>query len=113
MAPGESAASLELQRRVLPTVILTVKRAARADTSCSDLDKARSALVYDTRVTRPAAGKNQPWTERWFMAVCDAGYKVDIDFTPSQDGATFAARIAPEAATGRPGLGLLGKDHGE
>src|ERR1700742_2683668 len=70
-APGESQASLELQRQVLPNVILAVKKASDGDTSCSGLDKARSALVYDTRVIRAAAGEGQPWTERWFMAVCD------------------------------------------
>jgi hypothetical protein len=117
-APGESLASLELQRQVLPNVILAVKTASDGDTSCSGLDKARSALVYDTRVIRAAAGEGQSWTERWFMAVCDAGYKIDIDFTPrSVDGAAeriaYDVHIAPQPATATPGLGLLGQDHGE
>lgn len=117
-APGESQASLELQRQVLPNVILAVKTASDGDTSCSGLDKARSALVYDTRVIRAAAGEGQPWSERWFMAVCDAGYKVDIDFTPqvgdgSGERIAYDVHIAPQPATASPGLGLLRQDHGE
>lgn len=112
-APGESLASLELQRQVLPSVILTVKAASDGDTSCSNLDKARSALVYDTRITRPAAGDGQPWSERWFMAVCDAGYRVDIDFTPSSERTSYDVHIAPQPATSSPGLGLLRQDPGE
>lgn len=118
-APGESEASLALQRQVLPSVILTVKAAADSDTSCSALDKARSALVYDTRVTRPPAADGQPWSERWFMAVCDAGYKVDIDFRPQGRDAegpvrvAYDVHIAPEAATASPDLGLSGRDQGE
>jgi hypothetical protein len=93
-APGESLASLALQRQALPSVIQTVKTASDADTSCSAGEKAQSALVYDTRVTRSARA-GEPWSERWFMSVCGAGYKVDIDFIPAADGATFAVRIAP------------------
>jgi len=93
-APGESAASLALQRQVLPSVILAVKAASDSDTSCSGVEKAQSALVYDTRLTRPGAA-GQPWSERWFMSVCGAGYKVDIDFTPAAGGATYQVRIAP------------------
>jgi hypothetical protein len=112
-APGESRASLELQRQMLPSVILTVKQAADRDVSCSGLDKARSALVYDTRVTRPPEADGQPWTERWFMAVCDAGYKVDIDFSPVEGRVSYAVRLAPEPATGLRRLGLLGRSQGE
>lgn len=96
MAPGDSAADLNLQRQALGKVILTVRAAAQADTACSDLDKARSAVVYDTRVTRPAALQGQPWSERWFMSVCGVDYGVDLDFTPAPDGgADIEARIAP------------------
>jgi hypothetical protein len=93
-APGESQASLALQRQALPSVILAVKTASDRDTSCSGVQKALSALVYDTRITRPGAA-GEPWSERWFMSVCGAGYKVDIDFIPTVDGATFDVRIAP------------------
>ena len=92
-APGDSVASLSLQREVLPTVIRAVKDAAEADTSCTALDKARSALVYNTRVTKPAA-LGQPWSERWFMGVCDTGYTVDIDFTPQGGRTTYQVRVA-------------------
>jgi hypothetical protein len=112
-APGESRASLELQRQMLPKVILAVKRAADGDTSCTGLDKARSALIYDTRVTLSPAAEGQPWSERWFMVVCEAGYKVDIDFAPEGGKIAYDVHIAPEPATGVRGLGLLGKDHGE
>jgi hypothetical protein len=112
-APGDSAASLALQREVLPSVILAVKQAAERDTSCTLLEKAQSALVYDTRITR-AAPAGQPWTERWFMSVCGAGYKVDIDFSPGGARTAYAVRIAPEdvrldtqprpRASGSPGV---------
>ena len=94
MAPGDSRASLALQRQVLPSVILAVKTASERDTSCSLQEKAQSALVYDTRVTQAGAG-GEPWSERWFMSVCGAGYKVDIDFAPGGGGETFQVRIAP------------------
>lgn len=84
-APGESQAPLSLQREVLPSVILEVKRAAEQDTSCTPLEKARSALIYDTRITRPGGG-GRPWSERWSMWVCAMGYKVDIDFAPPPPG---------------------------
>ena len=93
-APGDSQASLALQRQVLPSVILAVKTASDPDTSCSGAQKAQSALVYDTRITRTGAA-GQSWSERWFMSVCGAGYKVDIDFAPAAAGATFEVRIAP------------------
>jgi hypothetical protein len=93
-APGDSVASLSLQRELLPTLIRAVKDAAEADTSCSPLDKARSALVYNTRVTQPAA-PGRPWSERWFMGVCDIGYVVDIDFTPKDGLTTYQVRVAP------------------
>lgn len=112
-APGESQASLELQRQVLPKVFLAVKRASDRDVSCSALDKAQSARVYDTRVTRPPVSAGQPWSERWFMAVCDAGYRVDIDFSPANGNVAHDVHISPDGATGSPGLGLLGKAHGE
>jgi hypothetical protein len=100
MAPGDSVAGLALQREVLPSVILAVKEAAERDTSCSLLDKARSALVYDTRVIR-AGPAGQPWSERWFMSVCGAGYRVDIDFSPGAARTAYAVRMAPE--DDRPG----------
>ena len=93
-APGDSLASLAQQRDVLPRVVLAVRAAAQADTSCSDLEKAQSALVYDTRVTK-AAPPGQPWSERWFMSVCGAGYKIDIDFAPAAGDAVYNVRIAP------------------
>ena len=94
-APGDSAASLALQREVLPSVILAVKEAAERDTSCTLLEKARSALVYDTRILH-AAVAGQPWSERWFMSVCGAGYRVDIDFSPGGAQTAYAVRMAPE-----------------
>ncbi len=95
-APGDSLASLSQQREVLPSVILAVRTAAQPDTSCSALEKAQSALVYDTRVIQ-AAPPGQPWSERWFMSVCGAGYRVDIDFIPSTTtaAAAYDVRIAP------------------
>jgi hypothetical protein len=94
-APGDSAASLALQREVLPSVILAVKEAADRDTSCSLLEKAQSAIVYDTRILN-AAPAGQPWSERWFMSVCGAGYKVDIDFTPGAARTAYQVRMAPD-----------------
>lgn len=112
-APGDSAASLALQREVLPSVILAVKEAADRDTSCSLLEKAQSAIVYDTRILT-AAPAGQPWSERWFMSVCGAGYKVDIDFTPGGARTAYQVRMAPEdvrpdtqprpRASGSPGV---------
>jgi hypothetical protein len=98
-APGESRAGLALQRAVLPSVILAVKAAAEADTSCSPVEKAQSALIYDTRVIGgqgAEGGEGKPWTERWFMSVCGAGYKIDIDFQPQAGGgAGFQVRVVP------------------
>jgi hypothetical protein len=94
-APGESRANLALQREVLPSVILTVKDASDGDRSCSALEKAQSALIYDTRITRAPSAAVEPWSERWFMSVCGAGYKVDIDFTPTAGRTDYVVRIAP------------------
>jgi hypothetical protein len=112
-APGDSVAGLALQREVLPSVILAVKAAAERDTSCTLLEKAQSALVYDTRILSPAPA-GQPWSERWFMSVCGAGYKVDIAFSPGGARTAYAVRMAPEddrpdmqprpRASGSPGV---------
>ena len=94
-APGESAASLAEQREVLADVFRAVKSVSDKDASCSPRDKMLTAIVYDTRVTRRAA-PGQPWSERWFMSVCQADYRIDIDFTPrAGGGADAAVRLAP------------------
>jgi hypothetical protein len=82
MLPGRTVASMTLQKNVAPAAAASVAAAAVRRGPCSPDDRAQSTMIYDTQVTRPAP-LGQPWSERWFVRMCGADYRLDIDFTPT------------------------------
>lgn len=98
--PGNTQATVVLQRDAMVPAMAAAGMAAQPDKACKKIN------VLDMRVTKePDASGSQPWQEVWTYSFCGRIGEADITFTPEPGGKGTridAKPVKPEPLESKP-----------